>query len=351
LILERKGKIRFSALFQNSDNSPCHPVSECKPFSVHLPAVESDLRRRSGRRRKTAHLHHRLGKVGGEHAGVAAVLPDQRILRPAVEELLVRVQQAALRHQVRVVGVVEGVRRLVVERREVAVAAALRARLLPRRREGGVDVLVGVDAPAEEEAARAPHGVRAGERRHVARREPLGRERGHEGRGAGARAREVGVGRALARRARVLPAELHVPCGASELHCIALRADQRRFWTLDYYGRVVVVLAATDELTDQVHGVTRRQGDDVGARHGALAGCFDLRLDGVDHLVPADGVGVRSGVLLAGERRSVIQEDGRVTTLRAHMRVSGFAHRTLTSDEWQPRLRGWQYRILKCDRH
>jgi len=76
----------------------------------------------------------------------------------------------------------------------------------------------------------------------------------------------------------------------------------------------------SNRRTDQVYGVTRRQGDDVGARDGGLAGCFDLRLDGVDDLVPADGVDVGSGVLLAGERRRVIQEDGRVTTLcRTHI--------------------------------
>jgi hypothetical protein len=170
-----------------------------RPFLVYFPAVQPDLRRCPRRRREATHLNHRLG----EHAGIAAILAHQRVLRPAVEELLIGVQEAALRDEVPVVGVVEGVRRLVVERREVAVAAG--ARLLALPGEGGVDVGLGVDAAAEDEAARLPHGVRSRERRHVARREPLGRERGDEGRDAGARAREVGVGGALARRARVLP--------------------------------------------------------------------------------------------------------------------------------------------------
>jgi len=87
-------------------------------------------------------------KSGGEERRVGAVLLHHIILRPAVGEHLVRVQQGA--HEVAVVGVVEEQRRLRVERRQVGVAAALRggAGALAQRRERRVDVGVVVDVVA-----------------------------------------------------------------------------------------------------------------------------------------------------------------------------------------------------------
>jgi hypothetical protein len=74
-----------------------------------------------------------------------------------------------------------------------------------------------------------------------------------------------------------------------------------------------LTLAARE--TYQVDSITGGEGEDVGAGDGGAAGRLDLGLDGVDHLVPTGGVGVRSGVLLAGEGRGVVEQDGAVTPL------------------------------------
>jgi hypothetical protein len=68
---------------------------------------------------------------------------------------------------------------------------------------------------------------------------------------------------------------------------------------------------------DQVDPVTGGEGEDVGAGDGGLAGGLHLRLDGVDDLEPADGVGVGAGALLAGEGGRVVEEDGAVAALAA----------------------------------
>jgi len=128
------------------------------------------------------------------------------------------VEQAPLRQQVGVVVRVEPRRRLHVHGRQVAVAAGLRARLLPeRRREGGVDVGVAVDAAAEGGAPGLPDGVRARQRRHVARRQALPAEQRDERTQARRRLREVAVGKGRARRRRVPPAQRHVPGRPAEL--------------------------------------------------------------------------------------------------------------------------------------
>jgi len=67
--------------------------------------------------------------------------------------------------------------------------------------------------------------------------------------------------------------------------------------------------------THQVGGVAGGEGEDVGAGDGGVAGRLDLGLDGVDDLVPAHGVGVGPGALLAGEGRRVVEQDGAVTPL------------------------------------
>ena len=126
-------------------------------------------------------------------------------------------EQAPLQHQVGVVVRVEPRRRLLVDGRQVAVAAGLRARLLPERREGGVDVGVAVDAAAEGGAPGLPDGVRARQRRHVARRQALPAEQRDERAQAGRRRREVAVGEGRARRRRVPPAQRHVPGRPAEL--------------------------------------------------------------------------------------------------------------------------------------
>lgn len=178
---------------------------------VHFPAIQSDLAAGSGQRADVPHLDHRRDEVGGEGRAARAVCAHQRVLRPAVEQFLVGVEEAALRHQVLVVRVVELCRGLDVERGEVAVAARLRARLLAERGEGRVDVGVVVDVAAEGGAPRLPDGVGAGERRHVAGRQALGGEHRDERREARPGAWQVGVRRALARGLRIAAAQLYRP--------------------------------------------------------------------------------------------------------------------------------------------
>lgn len=68
-------------------------------------------------------------------------------------------------------------------------------------------------------------------------------------------------------------------------------------------------------MTNQADSVAGGEREDVGAGHGGLARRLDLLLDGVDHFEPARRVGVWSGVLLAGEGRRVVEQDGTVTSL------------------------------------
>ena len=108
------------------------------------------------------HVHHgrREGVAEGGRAGREA--PDRAIRAAAVEELLVGVQEALMRHQVAEVGVVECGGRRRVQRRQRGVAAAVGrpgAVGLQRRRECGVDVGVVVDVVAEEAALRLPDRV------------------------------------------------------------------------------------------------------------------------------------------------------------------------------------------------
>ena len=78
--------------------------------------------------------------------------------------------------------------------------------------------------------------------------------------------------------------------------------------------------------TNQVDSITRGERDDVGAGDGGLAGRFHLRLDGVDHLVPTDGLEVGAGVLLPGEGRRVVQEDRAVAPLACGMTTNRLKH-------------------------
>jgi hypothetical protein len=63
-----------------------------KSAAVNHPAVGPDLAGASSERADVPHLYHGGGEVRGEECRVSAVPPYQRVLRPAVEELLVRVQ-------------------------------------------------------------------------------------------------------------------------------------------------------------------------------------------------------------------------------------------------------------------
>lgn len=188
-------------------------------LTVDFPAIHTNLSACSSEWADVAHLDHARREVAGEGRVVAAVLPHQRVLRPVVEELLVRVEEAPLRHQILVIVVVEYRRRLDIQRSQVVVAAARgrRAVALAEGGEGGVDVGVVVDVGPEGDAAGLADGVAAGERRQVAGVEALVREGGDELGEAGGRAGEVAVGRAEAGGGGVPPPQRHRPCRSPKL--------------------------------------------------------------------------------------------------------------------------------------
>ena len=93
-------------------------------FLVDPPAVLPDLSAGPSQRRDVPHLDHPHHEVLEEGALAADVLLDQRVGGAAVEELLVRVQDAPLLDEVLVVVVLEGARGLQVQWRQVVVAGA-----------------------------------------------------------------------------------------------------------------------------------------------------------------------------------------------------------------------------------
>lgn len=68
-------------------------------------------------------------------------------------------------------------------------------------------------------------------------------------------------------------------------------------------------------MTDQDNTVTSGEGEDVGARDGGLACSFNLSFDGVNHFKAACWVSIWPCILLPGERCSVVQQYGSITTL------------------------------------
>jgi hypothetical protein len=127
-----------------------------------LGAGEPDLSLGSCERAEVPHLHHGCREGTAERRPVGGEVPDGVVSAAAVEELLVGVKEPLLRQQVGVVGVIEGVGRRNVQRREVAVAAAGRpgAVGLERPREPRVDVGVVVDMVPEVLTLPLPDGVR-----------------------------------------------------------------------------------------------------------------------------------------------------------------------------------------------
>jgi hypothetical protein len=186
---------------------------------VNHSTVGPDLTGSSGERTDVPHLDHRRDEVGEEGGVVGAVGLHQRVLRAAVVEFLVGVEQAFVLEQVPIVGVVEGELRLQVERRQDGVVDALRGRAVALAQLGEllVDVVVVVDAGAVDLALREADGVRAGEGRHVLCAQALVGERRNESAEAGRRRGEVAVRLVPARRRRVAPAERHVPGWPTEL--------------------------------------------------------------------------------------------------------------------------------------
>jgi hypothetical protein len=150
---------------------------------THSAAVEPDLAARPGEWAEVAHLHRRGGEVVEELRRVGRVDAHERVRSgvPAPEQRLVGLEQHAACEEVAEVSVVEGVGRLQLHRREVAVAAGGRADAAEPRGEGGVHGGgVVVDVAAEGDAPGLPHGVRARQRRQVTRLEALVAELGHE---------------------------------------------------------------------------------------------------------------------------------------------------------------------------
>ena len=182
--------------------------------SVRLPAVDPDLPAGSSDDADAAHLHHGVAEVVEEPGHVGRVGLGLRVRGAAIEQLLVRVQQALVAQQVLVVEVVEDVGRGRVQRRGVVVAAAggARAPRLQRRRQRRVQAggLV-VEAAAEVDAPRLPDGVPARQRDHVRRAQALLGEGLDQVAEVQGRRREVVVRVVKARRRRVPTAELDVP--------------------------------------------------------------------------------------------------------------------------------------------
>lgn len=98
-------------------------------FLVDLPTVDPDLSAATSQRTNACHLHHGAGEVAEELGRVRGVGADLRLHRPSSihEQLLVRVQEPSLPHQIGVVVIVEHGRRRRVERRQLVVAARARA--------------------------------------------------------------------------------------------------------------------------------------------------------------------------------------------------------------------------------
>lgn len=90
-------------------------------LGVDPPAEAPDLAVGPGERLNVAHLHHGRGEGAAECRRVGREVPDDAVGAAVVEELLVRVQETPLGQQVAEVGVVEGVGRRHVQRRQVAV--------------------------------------------------------------------------------------------------------------------------------------------------------------------------------------------------------------------------------------
>ncbi|CAL5333951.1 unnamed protein product [Camellia sinensis] len=72
---------------------------------------------------KVPHFHNGSGKVGVESCRAVAVSGDQRVGGTTIEELLVRMQEAFVGHQILEVSVVKDERGGGVECREVGVVA------------------------------------------------------------------------------------------------------------------------------------------------------------------------------------------------------------------------------------
>lgn len=126
---------------------------------VDLPATRPDLAAGPGEGPEVPHLDHGAGKVGEEGGGVEAVSLHLRVRGAVVEELLVRVQEPFLAHQVLEIVVVEHVPSDGVEGGEVVVPAGGRAAPAKGRCESRVDIGLVVDSGSEGGAPRSPDCV------------------------------------------------------------------------------------------------------------------------------------------------------------------------------------------------
>ncbi|RRT32065.1 hypothetical protein B296_00056852 [Ensete ventricosum] len=135
--------------------------------------VYSDLSPGSNQQADGSHHHRGRRKVSCERRTIGAVQHHQRLVRAAVEKLLVRVKQPFLSHKVPVVAVVELVGCLKVVRRPIAIAASEGTVLFAEGYKARVDIRVTADVGAEGVARRLASGVATEVRGHVSRAEAL----------------------------------------------------------------------------------------------------------------------------------------------------------------------------------
>lgn len=130
-------------------------------WSVGFPTVGPDLTTGSGKRAEVSHLHHGIRKVFEESGGTALVFGHLGIRGTPIVELLVRVEEALVVYQIRVVRVIKSCRALGVKWGEVVVAAGAGTVGLQRWLEGGIDVSFTVYPSSKGCAPRLPNSVSA----------------------------------------------------------------------------------------------------------------------------------------------------------------------------------------------
>jgi hypothetical protein len=142
-------------------------------LAIDDSAVYSDLSGGASERVYIDHLDHCHHEIDPEEFGVLDVELHQH-LRPAAEQLLIGVEQAAPRHQVLVVGGIERRQGLYVHGWQDAIAAGLWARPLLLLREGRVECWTRCRCGYRRWSTGLANGVGAGESRNVPRRREAG---------------------------------------------------------------------------------------------------------------------------------------------------------------------------------
>ena len=135
--------------------------------SIHHPAVASDLAICSSERADIAHLHHSSSEISEKQGIISTIGPNQSILRPTVEQLLVWMEKPTLSHKVLVVIVIKLVHGLYIKGGQVGVSAWNWACRSSGGSKVGVDIGVVVDAGAESEALSLAYGMATWQSGHI----------------------------------------------------------------------------------------------------------------------------------------------------------------------------------------